>query len=192
MCLRKKDTSTILHNMQINGVHIKESNTFYSLFYSLQRSQQERARHQHWKDTSLTFNELCHTCWQCRFVCKASATYCGFIHGSLRVGLLKRYSYSSAVTLVAFALSYLTIKRPHTFIILIFWRSKISICGFNNQLHLHLSNFAWNAAQTTSWSGLSDQIEMRLESVSEDIYTWGAGLFHLNRIRSHFLSRVDT
>ncbi len=46
------------------------------------------------------------------------------------------------------------------------------ICGFNNQMHLHLSRFIWNAAQTISWSGLSDRIYIRLECVSESIYTW--------------------
>ncbi len=40
-------------------------------------------------------------------------------------------------------------------------------------MHLHLSSFVWNAAQTTSWSGLSDQIYIRLECDSEGIYTWG-------------------
>ncbi len=39
-------------------------------------------------------------------------------------------------------------------------------------MHLHLSSFVWNAAQTTSWSGLSDRIYIRLECVSEGIYTW--------------------
>ncbi len=32
-------------------------------------------------------------------------------------------------------------------------------------MHFHLSSFI-------SWSGLSDQIDIRLESVSEGIYTW--------------------
>ncbi len=36
-------------------------------------------------------------------------------------------------------------------------------------MHLH---FVWNAAQTTSWSGLSDWIYIRLECISEGIYTW--------------------
>ncbi len=45
-------------------------------------------------------------------------------------------------------------------------------CGFNNQMRLHLSSFVWNAAQTTFWSGLSDRIYIRLECVSEGIYTW--------------------
>ncbi len=35
-------------------------------------------------------------------------------------------------------------------------------------MHLHLSSFVW----TTSWSGLSDRIYIRLECVSEGIYTW--------------------
>ncbi len=39
-----------------------------------------------------------------------------------------------------------------------FGRSKIHICGFNNQMHLHMSSFVWTAAQTTSWSVLSDRI----------------------------------
>ncbi len=39
-------------------------------------------------------------------------------------------------------------------------------------MQLHLSSFVWNAAQTTSWSGLSDRIYIRLEYVSEGIYTW--------------------
>ncbi len=46
------------------------------------------------------------------------------------------------------------------------------MCGFNNQMHLYLSSFVWDAAQTTSRSGLSDRIYIRLESVSEGIYTW--------------------
>lgn len=45
-------------------------------------------------------------------------------------------------------------------------------------MHLHLSSFIWNASQTTSWSGLSDPFYIRLECVSEGIYTWS---FH-NRI----------
>ncbi len=45
-------------------------------------------------------------------------------------------------------------------------RSNISICAFNNQMRLHSSSFVWT--QTSSWSGLSDQIYIRLESV----YTW--------------------
>ncbi len=49
---------------------------------------------------------------------------------------------------------------------------KISLCGFNNQMHLHLSSFIINAAQTPSWSGLSDLIYIHLECVSEGIYTW--------------------
>ncbi len=44
------------------------------------------------------------------------------------------------------------------------------MCDFNKQMHLHSSSFVWNAAQTTSWSGLSDQIEMRLKCASESIY----------------------
>ncbi len=38
-------------------------------------------------------------------------------------------------------------------------------------MHLR-SNFVLNAAQTISWSGLSDRINIRLESISEGIYTW--------------------
>ncbi len=38
----------------------------------------------------------------------------------------------------------------------------MSISGFNNQMHLHLSSFVCNVAQTTSWSGLSDWIYIRL------------------------------
>jgi len=39
----------------------------------------------------------------------------------------------------------------------VFGRSTFYICGlFNNEMHLHLSSFNWNAAQTASWSGLSD------------------------------------
>ncbi len=38
-------------------------------------------------------------------------------------------------------------------------------------MHLHLSSFAWNAAQTTPWSGLSDLIYIHLECVSQGIYT---------------------
>ncbi len=38
-----------------------------------------------------------------------------------------------------------------------FWLA-IAFIGFNNQMRLHLSSFVWNAAQTTSWSGLSDRI----------------------------------
>ncbi len=38
-------------------------------------------------------------------------------------------------------------------------------------MHLHFSSFIWNVSQTASWSGLSDRM-IRLESVSEDIYTW--------------------
>ncbi len=39
-------------------------------------------------------------------------------------------------------------------------------------MHLHLSSFVWNAAQTTSWSGLSERIYIRLEYVSEGFHTW--------------------
>ncbi len=39
------------------------------------------------------------------------------------------------------------------------------ICDFNNQMHLHFSSFVWNAAQTTSWSGLSDRLECVLEGM---------------------------
>ncbi len=42
-------------------------------------------------------------------------------------------------------------------------------------MHLHLSSFVWIAAQTTSWSGLSDRIYIRLECVSEGIYTVFSG-----------------
>ncbi len=45
------------------------------------------------------------------------------------------------------------------------------ICGFNKQMHLHLSSFVWNEAQTPSWRGLSDRVYIRLECVSEGIYT---------------------
>ncbi len=37
---------------------------------------------------------------------------------------------------------------------------------------LHLSSFVWNVAQTTFWSGLSNRIYIRLESVVKGIYTW--------------------
>ncbi len=47
-------------------------------------------------------------------------------------------------------------------------RSNISICAFNHQMRLHSSSFVWT--QTSSWSGLSDRIYIRLESVSEDVY----------------------
>ncbi len=45
------------------------------------------------------------------------------------------------------------------------------ICGFNNQMHLHLSSFVWNEAQTPFWRGLSDRVYIRFECVSEGIYT---------------------
>ncbi len=41
---------------------------------------------------------------------------------------------------------------------LLHFESKIDICGFNNQMHIHMSSFMRNVAQTTSWSGLSDRI----------------------------------
>ncbi len=66
--------------------------------------------------------------------------------------------------LVALELSYLNITYhtayktlSHVYLFLHFGSSKIGICGFNNQMHLHLSSFVWNAAQTTSCSGLSDR-----------------------------------
>ncbi len=39
-------------------------------------------------------------------------------------------------------------------------------------MHLHLSSLVWNAAQTTSLSGLRDRIYILLECVSEGTYTW--------------------
>ncbi len=38
-------------------------------------------------------------------------------------------------------------------------------------MHLLLYSFVWNTAQTTSCSGLSDRIYIRLECVSE---VWGS------------------
>lgn len=49
---------------------------------------------------------------------------------------------------------WLTYKQ-HTFV----WEEwSADICGFNNQMHLDLISFDWNASHTTSWSGLRDQI----------------------------------
>ncbi len=60
-------------------------------------------------------------------------------------------------------IAYKTLKRLYFCIYL--GRSKISICGFNNQKHSHLSSFV------PDWSGLSDRIYIRLQCVSESIYT---------------------
>lgn len=52
----------------------------------------------------------------------------------------------------------IVVTRSRVFIFLPFWRSKIYVCGFINQIQLHLSSCIWNASQTTSWSGLCDRI----------------------------------
>ncbi len=131
-------------------------------------------RHQHWKDrlVSLTLMKMCVD--RLRIISVSFVAVC--TSACRRDRLL---SYSSAVMLVALALSYLTITchiayktLSHVYYFNNLGRSKISICGFKNQMHLHLSCFVWNAAQTTSWSGLSDRIYIRLECVSEGIYTW--------------------
>ncbi len=145
---------------------------FIISWFQYQRPQQERAQHQHWKDrlVSLLLMKI--------IVCWASAAYFQFNSQQFVRRLAEEIlSYSSAVMLVPLALSYLTItchiayktlSHVYFFNILAY----ISICGFNNQMYLHLSSFVWNAAQTTSWSGLSDRIYIHLECVSEGIYTW--------------------
>ncbi len=73
-------------------------------WFQYQRPQQERAQHQNWKDrlVSLLLMKM--------IVCWASATYFQF-HSRQFARLLAEeiFSYSSAVTLVALVLSYLTI-----------------------------------------------------------------------------------
>ncbi len=72
--------------------------------FQYQRPQQERARHQHWKDrlVSLLFMKMT--------VSWASATYFQFqLRQFARLLAEEMLSYSSAVTLVALAQSYLTI-----------------------------------------------------------------------------------
>ncbi len=85
-----------------------------------------------------------------------------FIRGSLCIGLLKRFSVTRPRRCIT--QSYLTsISYSHNTVSLVYYilhfgRSKMYICGFNDQMHLHMSSFILNAAQTSSWSGLSDRI----------------------------------
>ncbi len=56
-------------------------------------------------------------------------------------------------------------------------------------MHLHVSSFVWNAAQTTSWSGLSDRIyitkSMKRPGVNNHIY-----IFMLYFIKIKLSSRL--
>ncbi len=72
--------------------------------FQYQRPQQERARHQHWKDRLVSVLLMKMIVWW------ASATYLQFHSRQFTRRLAEEIlSYSSAVTLVALALSYLTI-----------------------------------------------------------------------------------
>ncbi len=112
-------------------------------------------------------------------VCWASATF-SFIRASLfacwrDTQLLIRGEVcciSAVINLIISChIAYKTLSHLYYFHIL--GGVKLAyMVSFNNQMHLHLSSFVWNAAQTTSWSGLSDQIYFRLECAAEGIYTW--------------------
>ncbi len=115
-------------------------------------------QHQHWKDVCLTtFNEDDCVLNVCVF------QFCSRQFARLLAEEI--LSYSSAAMCVALVQSYLTIMSyslwhglTRLFVSLHFGSSKIYICGFNHQMHLHMSSFIWNAAQTTSWSGSCDRI----------------------------------
>ncbi len=71
--------------------------------FQYQRPQQERSRHQHWKDRLVSQLLI-------RIVCWASVTYFQFHSQQFACRIAEEIvSYSSAVTLVALALSYLTV-----------------------------------------------------------------------------------
>ncbi len=89
-------------------VHVNESNTdaaFYSLSAHFNiRPQQERTRHQYWKDRLVSILLIR------MIVCWASVTYFQFNSRQFACRLAEETpSYSSAVTLVALAWWYLTV-----------------------------------------------------------------------------------
>ncbi len=167
MCLCKTDIIPIFnsHALCKFNVQFNESNicaAFYSSSsnFKIKDRNLERTHHQHWKEKIGLLRWLCAERLRLTF-----SLICG--------SLLKRNS--STVMRVALVLSYLAITcclaYSHLSHVYNFAKCKIDICGFINHMHLHFSSFIWNASQTASWSGLSDRM-IRLESVSEDIYTW--------------------
>ncbi len=89
----------------------------------------------------------------------------------------RSFGYSFAMMLVALALSYLTIPchiayktLSHLYYFNILGGVKLSYVVSTTRCIL--SSFVWNVAQTTSWSGLSNRIYIRLECASEGIYPW--------------------
>ncbi len=71
------------------------------------------------------------------------------IRCSLRVGLLEEIlSYSSTVMFVAYSAVISDYNMPFSLLNIYYFNTlggvKISMCGFNNHMHLHLSSFVCN------------------------------------------------
>ncbi len=126
---------------------------FIIRWFHYQRLHQERVQHQHWNDGLVTtFNEDDCVLSVCGLLPVSFAAVCA----SACWRDTQRLIRGDACCISAVVSDYN--------------RSNISICAFNNQMRLHSSSFVW--IQTSSWSGLSDQIYIRLESVSGGVYTW--------------------